>query len=181
MCTGNICRSPAAQLLLADRLGGDVDVVSAGSRALVGQPVEPAMARLLQSVGPAMHAFAAQRLTAALVREADLVIGLAREHRSAAVQLAPSALKRSFTLRELSRLAEQVDPAELREVAGPGATLRDRLRALTVVAPRHRTPVAAEADDVVDPYRCGDDVFVSVHTQIVQCVDTLVAVLVRAA
>lgn len=152
---------------------------SAGTRALVGEPVEPTMAGLLEADGIAPDGFAARRLTTSLVREADLVIGMTREHRSAAVQMAPAALKRSFTLRELARLAEQVEPEELVEVVGAAVSLRDRIRALIEVAPRHRTPVAAEDDDVADPYRRGDAAFVSAHAQIKESVDIVVGVLDR--
>ena len=37
VCTGNICRSPAVELLLRDRLGAHVDVASAGVGAVVGR------------------------------------------------------------------------------------------------------------------------------------------------
>lgn len=177
ICTGNICRSPAAAILLADRLGGEVQVGSAGTGALVDNPVEPAMARLLEGDGVAVEGFAARRLTASIVREADLVLGLTREHRSAAVQLVPTALKRSFTLRELARLAGEIPEGEISEIAGDEAGIADRIRALTVLAPRHRSPVAPEADDVADPYRRGEAAFAAAHEQIREGVDTLVRVL----
>ena len=48
VCTGNVCRSPAAERLLASKLGSTVQVASAGTHALVGQPISEPMAALLR-------------------------------------------------------------------------------------------------------------------------------------
>ena len=48
VCTGNLCRSPAAERLLASKLGPTVKVSSAGTHALVGQPISEPMAALLR-------------------------------------------------------------------------------------------------------------------------------------
>lgn len=179
VCTGNICRSPAAEFLLADELervgvGEGLIVESAGVRPLEGNPVDPPMARLLHQRGIDTSGFTARRLTKRLVQDADLVLGLARDHRTAAVQLYPGALKRTFTLRELARLAERVDPTELTAVAGSEADVRRRLRALVQLAPKRRTSVPPELDDVEDPYRREDEIFVAVHQQILEAAATLV-------
>lgn len=158
--------------------GLDVVVESAGTRPLEGYPVDPAMARLLAERGIDTTAFAARRLDKRLVQDADLVLGMTRDHRTRAVQLYPGVLKRAFTLRELARLADRVDPAELDVVAGSEADLQRRLRVLLLLAPRHRTPVAPELDDVVDPYDRGDDVFATVHDQLVDAIGSLVRAVV---
>mgnify|MGYP002738687724 CR=1 FL=1 len=44
VCTGNVCRSPAAERLLEHTLNPSVTVRSAGTRALVGEPIHPPMA-----------------------------------------------------------------------------------------------------------------------------------------
>jgi protein-tyrosine phosphatase len=169
VCTGNICRSPAVERLLAIGLGAAyrgapvgalapaIEVGSAGVGAVVGAPMTAPMAELVAGVGGVTAGFAARQLTEAHVREADLVIALTRRHRAAVVELVPSAVRRTFTLRELGRLATLVDPAAL---PGAGATTADRLAALVPLAGAARPsagPVSAGDDDVVDPYR-GDDV-----------------------
>jgi len=87
VCTGNICRSPAAELLLADRLGGDsgITVASAGVRGLVGEPISKPMAELLQADGIDPGVFRARYLREADVRGASLVLVMTRAHRSHAV------------------------------------------------------------------------------------------------
>lgn len=154
VCTGNICRSPAVERLLAAGLGPTVTVASAGTRAMVGDPVSAPMVPLLAAAGVPVDGFAARQLTADLVRSADLVLPLTRAHRGAVVELVPAAVRRTFTLLELARLVAAVDPA-----AVPPGTPAERLRALVPLAAAQRghvRPRPAAEDDVVDPYGRGD-------------------------
>ena len=48
VCTGNICRSPAVERLLASQVAPSVSVSSAGTHALVGHPISEPMATLLR-------------------------------------------------------------------------------------------------------------------------------------
>ncbi len=148
VCTGNICRSPAVERLLAAGLAGtDVEVSSAGTRAVRGHPMSAPMAALVEGAGASADAFVARQLTAALVRQSSLVLALTRAHRAAVVELDPAAVRRTFTLRELARLADVLGPT------GTGGTAGERLAALVpaAAAARHPAPRPAD-DDVVDPY-----------------------------
>lgn len=151
VCTGNICRSPMAEHLLRAGLAArgveGVEVSSAGTHGLVGEPIQPHAAAALGAVDAS--AFRARRLTAELVAEADLVLAASREHRAAAVTLVPRAASRAFTLRELDRLLSAVDPGEL--PSDPAL----RPAALVVAAGRQRglvRPDRPEDDDITDPY-----------------------------
>ena len=108
VCTGNVCRSPYAQLVLTERLRGlDVVVSSAGVRARTGATMTPEAVDLAVAAGvpeEAAAAHAAVWLTESHLRTPDVVIGMSREHRRAVVELAPSRLRSSFTARELARL-----------------------------------------------------------------------------
>lgn len=101
VCTGNICRSPIAAHLLQGYLGEGVTVASAGTHAVVGASIDPPMLRAAGLGGSAPHHEAVQ-LDAARIEAADLVIGMAAEHRTAVVRLAPSALRKAVTLDELA-------------------------------------------------------------------------------
>ncbi|WP_199424931.1 arsenate reductase/protein-tyrosine-phosphatase family protein [Actinotalea solisilvae] len=171
VCTGNICRSPAVERLLAAGLGSTVTVTSAGTRAMVGHPVSPPMVPLLTAAGVSSEGFVARQLTEQLVREADLVLPLTRAHRAAVVDLAPAAVRRTFTLLELARLAAAVDPADL--PAGPPAA---RLRALLPLAAARRGHVPPGDDDVVDPYGRGDALYAESFGLIEPAVRAIVAV-----
>ena len=151
VCTGNICRSPAVERLLAAELGAgpEVRVASAGVGAVVGAPIAEPMAALLRDAGASPDDFAARQLTEPMLREADLILALTRAHRSRIVGLYPRAVRRTFTLRELARLAGRVDPAAL-----PAGTSGERLAALLPLATAQRgmRAGAPDQDDVVDPY-----------------------------
>lgn len=157
VCTGNVHRSVLAERLLAARLppGSSVRAESAGTQAQLRPGMESGTRAVLEKMGADGLGFSARLLTAELVGEASLVLGLAREHREAAVRLAPSALRRCFTLKEFVRLASGgadgpgsrggprggSGPAEVRGagagavgVAG-GATLRDGSRIADGVGP----------------------------------------------
>jgi protein-tyrosine phosphatase len=153
VCTGNICRSPMAEHLLRAGLAArgveGVEVSSAGTHGLVGEPVQEHAAAVLAERGIDHSAFCARRLDADLVAGADLVLGASREHRAAAVTLVPRAAARAFTIRELDRLLARVDPT------GLPADPAERARALVVAAGRQRGtahPDRPEDDDVTDPY-----------------------------
>ena len=137
VCTGNICRSPMAEhltrLALAERGLSGVEVSSAGTWGHDGSPMEPHALSTLAEYGVDGSAFRARELVAEHVVAADLVLGATREHRAAAVVLHPRAATRTFTLRELARLCEQVDPREL-----PDGDVAERGRALVALAARAR-------------------------------------------
>lgn len=166
VCTGNICRSPAAERLLAAELGADTSatahprsalvVGSAGVGAVVGAPMPAPMASLVRAAGASPDDFAARQLTEQMLRNADLVLALTRSHRSKIVALHPGAVRRTFTLRELARLAETVDPAAL-----PGGSTAERLAALLPLAAAQRRWRSADPaqDDVVDPYGGNDALY----------------------
>jgi protein-tyrosine phosphatase len=172
VCTGNICRSPAAERLLASRLGPEVEVSSAGTYALVGQPVSAPMDALVAGAGADPSGFAARRLTERLLQPVDLVLALTRAHRGDAVELWPKAVRRAFTLKEFARLLEEMGPAAL-----PGGGPAERLHAAVPLASSRRHLVAdARSDDVVDPYRQPVEVYAEAFADIERAVAAIVAV-----
>lgn len=171
VCTGNICRSPAAERLLAAGLGTSVTVVSAGTHALQGQPISPPMDTLVAAAGASADSFVARQLTEVVIRPVDLVLGMTRAHRSATVELWPASVRKAFTLRQFARLLSMVDPDDL-----PGGSVAERLRAAIplAAAARGRRPDAPELDDVADPYRRGDQAYESAFAEIKASVDLIV-------
>ena len=67
--------------------------------------MQPFAAETLRERGVEAGGFAATQLTEELVRESDLVVTATREHRSLVVGLVPGAVRRTFTLLELARIA----------------------------------------------------------------------------
>lgn len=174
VCTGNICRSPAAHLLLDRALDDSVAVSSAGTRAVVGAPVDAPVARRLSAAGVDPSGFAARSLTPALVGESDVVVTMTTAHRAAVLDLAPAALRRTFLLTELVLLAEGSPPGTL-----DGADDSARLRALVASAGRTRASLGVRATDVDDPYGRDEGVHDRVHGEIRSQVARLVEALHR--
>jgi protein-tyrosine phosphatase len=147
VCTANICRSPVAAALLRSALGdgADVDVSSAGLHARVGAPASAEMTAVVDvPVGGR-----ARQLDGATVEDAGLLLTMTREQRTELVARWPSAVRRTFTLREFAALARLA--VEQERVTG--ATAGERLAALVATAPRLRALRTADGDDdVVDPY-----------------------------
>ena len=175
VCTGNICRSPAAERLALSRwgLGSEAQFSSAGVRGVVGEPVQITMAHLLEMSGAYSGEFEARQLAETHLRDADLVLGMSRRHRSAVLSLHPAATRRTFTLREFARLAAAAAP-ELTAGAPPV----QRLRELVALAPGRRGPGHDPADDdIPDPFGLTADVYEASFASIRESVDAVAAAL----
>jgi protein-tyrosine phosphatase len=111
VCVGNICRSPMAQGLLfqALQVGYPVRVSSAGLGALVGRPADEAAVQLMHEAGVDISDHRARRLTAADIREADLILVMDRQGKQAVEAMEPSARGKVYRLGEW-RDAEVPDP-----------------------------------------------------------------------
>ncbi len=172
ICTGNASRSPAVERLLAAGLGPTVTVESAGTAAVVGQPIAAEMAALLQADGIDTTGFTARQVTADLLRGADLVLALARENLEGVAELMPDVLERAFTLTELARFAAASPSDDV-----TGATAAQRLRTLVTAAARARAAGDArpsEADDVPNPYRRGPAAYREAFAMIEQATAAIV-------
>ncbi|MHA7209825.1 arsenate reductase/protein-tyrosine-phosphatase family protein [Arthrobacter sp. MDT1-65] len=166
VCTGNICRSPMAERLLQAglnaRFPGQFSVESAGTGALVGDPIHPTIAGFIRESGGIVDDFSARQLTPEILQGQDLVLALTRAHRSRIVEMSPVMLKRTFTLREFARLLAHLDLGTLQ----PGA---QHWRDAMPKALRARSgPWGAEPsnDDVVDPYGRGDDSYFKMRDEL---------------
>lgn len=191
VCTGNICRSAQGEQLLRARipaeLQGVIEIRSAGTGALVGAPMPDEAAALSRHYGGVPDAHAGQDLTADLVRESDLVLAMASEHRSGAVQLLPRASRYSFMLTEFGALLDDLSrnlPEPVLDEALPQHPLTTRLRALVRMAAGRRgflPPEDASPQDVVDPYRRSQQVYDESAAQVSAGVDRILNAVVRIA
>ena len=100
VCTGNICRSPAMEFVLAQALAGDdrFAVRSAGTHAERGWPVNPPMDRLLQARGIDVSAFAARQADRAMLAESDLILTATQQHLAWVTEHEPRSVRRAFTM-----------------------------------------------------------------------------------
>ena len=141
VCTGNICRSPAAEVVvraLAERAGrSEIAVDSAGTGNWhVGQPADPRALRALSAAGYDGQAHRARVFEPGWLRQRELIVALDRGH---------ARLLRSWA---------------------PDDETRGRIRLL-----RSFDPAVAVGDDhplidVADPYYDGDPAFTEMLQQI---------------
>lgn len=147
VCTGNIARSPLAEVLLQDLVqqrGLGVWVRSCGIHARPGEPAvqgsrEEARARGLD--------LSAHRSRAADPRElggCDLVLTMTLAQRRRLAEVWPEGVDRTFTLRGFVVLLEE-SPPPVPEDAGPAKRLRAALDHLAAVGGRR-------PGDIEDPY-----------------------------
>ncbi|WP_175884037.1 low molecular weight protein-tyrosine-phosphatase [Burkholderia sp. BCC0044] len=73
VCTGNVCRSPAAQALLSRALPCRT-IESAGIAAIDGTPIDPVMNELLAARGLDLSPHRARRVDAGICRWADVIL-----------------------------------------------------------------------------------------------------------
>jgi protein-tyrosine phosphatase len=114
------------------------------------------MARLVQEAGYRTDAFEARQLTEDFIRCASLVLTATRDHRRVVCEHLPSAVRRTFTLREFARLVASADLTTL--PAGPTA-VRLATAIPYALEQRGRYHVTAEDDGVVDPYGATESLY----------------------
>ncbi|MGQ4599909.1 arsenate reductase/protein-tyrosine-phosphatase family protein [Nocardia sp. R6R-6] len=109
VCNGNVCRSVIAErltrALAAEHALPNLTTESAGTRALVGFPVEPLAAQTIAGLGADPSNFRARRLKAEMIDRADLVLAMTEQIRDQAIEMAFGARPRTFTLLEAHRIA----------------------------------------------------------------------------
>ena len=129
ICTGNLCRSPIAErfaLAHAKRLAvRGLRVSSAGTRAVVGRPMNPDSASVLEELGGDATGFAARQLTKRILADADLVVAMERRHRDAVLELSPTHLHRTFTLHEIECLVTRFGVQRTEELSPLRSHIRE--------------------------------------------------------
>ncbi|HMF84080.1 MAG TPA: hypothetical protein VKI01_12465 [Acidimicrobiia bacterium] len=146
VCTGNACRSPMAaailQLRLAER-GVDAQVTSAGTRPWSQGATEDAVA-VMREHGLEISEHENRKLTRDMVQEADLVLGMTRDHVSIANARNPDARRRTFLVGELARLGAEVGPRSESEAVSTWVARAAAVRPL-------RRPLGRAMDEISDP------------------------------
>ncbi|MHA6509027.1 dTDP-4-dehydrorhamnose 3,5-epimerase family protein [Tessaracoccus sp. Y1736] len=141
VCTANICRSAYADVAANAVAPAGVQFSSAGTRALVGEGIDPPMAQELKVDGePGAHR--ARQVTRDLVEDADLILTMAGEHRRYLLDEWPAAGRKTYVIGHASRvLAELPGDVTLEGLAGHLWSNR----------------TVQEGDEVRDPYRRGQE------------------------
>ncbi len=152
VCTGNICRSPIAEVVLRDRfeaagLGDRVVVDSGGiSSEERGNPIDPRAARVLREAGYPVPTGTAHQVTAGDIAHRDLLLAMTAQHARRLRTQAPDAASAGRV-----RMYRSFDPAA---------------PSLDVVDEREL--------DVEDPWYGGHDDFLSTLEQVEAAADAVV-------
>jgi protein-tyrosine phosphatase len=128
VCTANYCRSPYLAGVLRQALPA-LRIASAGTSALVGEPVNPQIVALLEHHG-------------VIVRASRLIVTAEHGHRLEAIRLDRRAAERAVTLKELARLL----------AGAPAGIGVDGVLAIVSAALAETDPLDHD-DDLADPYR----------------------------
>ena len=170
VCTGNICRSPTAEALARRELerypGVPIQVASAGSHALEGNPAASRSMLAAATRGANLERHFARELTRRRVRAADLILCMAAEHRPFVLSYDRGAANRTFLLATFARVASQWDwlatsPAEL----------------VTLAAEHGREQ---EGDDIDDPLGHPAEAYAACAERLDGLVVPVIAALVKA-
>lgn len=111
VCTGNICRSPMAEVLLRHACPG-VQVISSGTHALEGALADPLAREVLGEIGLDLSGHRGQQITRPLSRQSDLILVLDAGHKSWVEESFPEVRGRVFLLGHFGRF-EVPDPYRL--------------------------------------------------------------------
>lgn len=153
VCTGNICRSPTAERLAVAQANKlqfrKFKASSAGTRAVIGSPIHHESALIIEQLGADPSDFAARQLTPRIASSADLVITMTKAHRDTVLEMAPTQLRRTFTLGEAACLVTEGNAQSLEHLA----ELRPRW-------------ASKRATDLTDPIGRSSEVYAQVGAQI---------------
>jgi len=175
VCTGNICRSPFIERVMAAQLGDvNIQLSSAGTDALVGSGMDPEALRQLEKLGVDGEGHTAQQLTAEMIDTADLILTATRRHRGEVAVLNAKALTSAFAFRDFADLVG-VGPTSTGESPGHQPLVSV---VATIAARRGSVPPRNVKDvDIVDPYRQETSVFDKMVGEIMSAVPRVVRAL----
>lgn len=160
LCEGNVHRSALAAALLrrwADwylplELAESVTVSSAGFAAPVGSPMGGRVQMLAHALGADGSTHRAAQVDDRVLARADLVLVASRRQLEKVLNRVPSALRKTFTIREAGRIVGAV------EVPPPRST-RDLRRVVDRLADSRTGSANEAADDIIDPQGLGDEAY----------------------
>lgn len=154
VCTGNICRSAYADLLLKSEVTKNqlpLTVDSAGTHALVGHDIDQTLREVAQEEG-IYQTHSAQLLTEELISQKfGYILVMTEKHRDRVLSLHPAASKRTFLLAEFAAICRRINE----QTQGQELYFKD-LSELFLQEQRRLAP--EDIYDVADPYGLPEEV-----------------------
>ncbi len=109
VCTGNSCRSVMAEYLLKDRVKSrtDIEVMSAGTSVFLQSTASAETIFVLQEEGINASGHISQPVNTVLLKQADLIFVMTRQHRMQVLERVPQVEKRVYLLREFANISSK--------------------------------------------------------------------------
>ncbi|WGW11244.1 low molecular weight protein-tyrosine-phosphatase [Saxibacter everestensis] len=151
VCTGNICRSPIAEVVLAERFAAnglqDRVVIDSGaiSSEELGNPMDPRARKVLLAHGYPDHRHSARQVDPAWLGERDLVLAMTSGHAAALRRLAVTDEERLRI-----RLYREFDPASPQGVSEQELDINDPWYGDMTDFEQTISYIEAGADPIVD-------------------------------
>lgn len=148
VCTGNICRSPMAELLAKRYFdGSDITVSSAGTHGLPQHRIDVSAALIMENIGIDTQSFRSRRLNQHIAKKADLILCFEKQQRNDVVLTEPAMVQRCFLLTEFAQMCDYCSAQH----TIPGHTLSEKLESVIHKSALVR-PLLPEMGDIADPY-----------------------------
>jgi len=107
ICSGNVCRSVMAEVLLKDKITDhNIHIQSAGISAYSGVSILPLADTVLKEKGIEYSDHKSQPITGELILWADLILTMTRSQKLILLAQLPAIVDRLFTLKEYVGLTE---------------------------------------------------------------------------
>lgn len=97
LCIGNICRSPLAEALFAQRFPS-LNVSSAGLSAMVGYPADANSIEVAKENGLNIFSHRARQVNLAMCQSADLILVMEKFHRTLLIEKFPFTQGKVFCI-----------------------------------------------------------------------------------
>lgn len=158
VCTGNICRSAFAEGYLraeAHRAGLPHFSTASGGTGINQALVPPLeIQELANKENFDLSGHTPEEINEEAIRSADIILTATTEHRAEILHLAPTALKRTFTLKEFGRLIQKHQPT-LHTNQDAAQWWKSVARELST----YRAEIAEDELDLEDPFKQPFDVY----------------------
>jgi protein-tyrosine phosphatase len=170
VCTGNLCRSPMAATVARNVLAGRAEAVKVISAGLLrpGEPATDEAVNVMGRRGLDLSTHRSRRVGDALVPAPDLILGMARQHARAVVDVIPGLFPRTFTLKDFVARARGEGPRRA------GETLDTYLARVGMDRGFGALVGSSPADDVADPIGCDLRIYEQCAAEIEAAVTSLI-------